>query len=231
MGAASVPFRFLIYLHPLCPYPDSPKVQPPPSPTSSTRSLTSFHTCNTSFQHNKAHPELFSPIPSSQNKWPSPPPLPQGSPRIRTRHNLRNYTSLASTNRSQKKHSSTPPLDSQTSTSLYMTLHYSTMSLLHSTWLYITLPCLYYTLLSLPWFYFILLYSISLHHGSTSFYLTLPYSTLALLQSTFSTLLYHGPTSHYLTLHLYHGSTSLYLTLHSSTMALLPSTSFYITLH
>ena len=47
----------------------------PPSPTSSTDSLTSFHTCNTSSQHNEAlSPELFSPIPTNQNKWPSPLP-------------------------------------------------------------------------------------------------------------------------------------------------------------
>ena len=94
-----------------------PKDQPPPSPTSSTSSLTSFHTCNTSSQHNKAlSPELFSPTPTSQNKWPSPPPLPQRSPRIR-RHNLRNYASLASTNMSQEKRNSVgaPPLDSLTS--------------------------------------------------------------------------------------------------------------------
>ena len=37
------------------------------------------------------------------NKRPSPPPLPQQSPRIRQRHN---YTSLASTNRSSDVHSS-----------------------------------------------------------------------------------------------------------------------------
>jgi len=88
------------------PTPDSPKDQPPPSPTSSTSSLASFHTCNTSSQHNKAlSPELFSPTPTSQNKWPSPPPLPQRSPQIR-RHNLCNYASLASTNRSQEKRNS-----------------------------------------------------------------------------------------------------------------------------
>ena len=100
------------------PTPDSPKDQPPPSPTSSTSSLTSFHTCNTSSQHDKTlSPELFSTTPASQNKWPSPPPLPQRSPQIRRRHNLHNYTSLASTNRSQKKRSSVgaPPLDSLTS--------------------------------------------------------------------------------------------------------------------
>ena len=90
------------------PTPDSPKDQSPPSPTSSTSSLTSFYSCNTySSQHDKAlSPELFSPTPTTQNMWPSPPPLPQQSPRIRRRHNLCNYTSLASTNRSQEKRSS-----------------------------------------------------------------------------------------------------------------------------
>ena len=99
------------------PTPDSPKDQPPPSPTSSTSSLTSFHSCNTSSQHNTLSPELFSPTPTSQNKWPSPPPLPQRSPRIRRRHNLHNYASLASTNRSQEKRNSVgaPPLDYLTS--------------------------------------------------------------------------------------------------------------------
>ena len=99
------------------PTPDYPKDQPPPSPTSSTSSLTSFHSCNTSSQHNTLSPELFSPTPTSQNKWPSPPPLPQRSPRIRRRHNLHNYASLASTNRSQEKHNSigAPPLDYLTS--------------------------------------------------------------------------------------------------------------------
>ena len=83
------------------PTPDSPKDQLPPSPTSSTNRLTSFHTCNTSSHHNKAlSPELFSPTPTNQNKWPSPPTLPQRSPRIRRRHKLRNYASLVSTNRS-----------------------------------------------------------------------------------------------------------------------------------
>ena len=55
----------------------TPEDQPPPSPTSSTTSLTSFHTCDTSSQHDKAlSPELFiQPHPTSQNKWPSPPPF------------------------------------------------------------------------------------------------------------------------------------------------------------
>ena len=89
------------------PTPDSPKDQLPPSPTSSTNSLTSFHTCNTSSQHDKVlSRELFSPTPTNQNKWPSPPSLPQRSPRIRRRHKLQNYASLASTNRSFEEHSS-----------------------------------------------------------------------------------------------------------------------------
>ena len=89
------------------PTPDSPKDQLPPSPTSSTNILTSFNTCiNTSSQHDKAKsPELFSPTPTNPNKCPSPPPLPQRSPRIR-RHKLHNYASLASTNRSFEEHSS-----------------------------------------------------------------------------------------------------------------------------
>ena len=102
------------------PTPDSPKDQLPPSPTSSTNSLTSFNTCiNTSSQHDKAQsPELFSPTPTNQNKWPSPPPpLPQQSPRIRRRHKLHNYAGLASTNRSFEERSSVgaPPLNSSTS--------------------------------------------------------------------------------------------------------------------
>ena len=97
------------------PTPDSPKDQLPPSPTSSTNSLTSFHTCNTSSQRDIS-PELFSPTPTSQNKWPSPPPLPQRFPRIRRRHKVHNYASLASTNRSFKERSSVgaPPLNSST---------------------------------------------------------------------------------------------------------------------
>ena len=70
-----------------------PQSQPPPSPQNPTTSLTS------SFSNSL---ELFSPTPTnstSKDKWPSPPPLPQRSPRIRRRHNLRNYTSLVSTNR------------------------------------------------------------------------------------------------------------------------------------
>ena len=100
------------------PPPDSPKDQLPPSPTSSTNIQTSFNTCiNTSSQHDKVQsPELFSPSLTNQNKWPSPPPLPQRSPRIRRRHKLHNYASLASTNRSLEQRSSVgaPPLNSST---------------------------------------------------------------------------------------------------------------------
>ena len=74
----------------------------PPAPLSPTNSRTSSH--NASPQHEESLSqsiELFSPTPSIiQNKWPSPPPLPQRSPCIRRRHNLRNYVSLASTNES-----------------------------------------------------------------------------------------------------------------------------------
>ena len=91
------------------------------------------------------------------------------------------------------------------STSLYLTLHYSCMSLLHSTWLYIILPWLYFSLhdstmdlldstfsyhsstwlyITLPWLYFTLIESTVLYHSSASFYLTLQYSTVVLLHST-----------------------------------------------
>ena len=55
--------------------------------------------------------------------------------------------------------------------SLYLTLHTSTLALLHTTWLYITVPWLYFTLLD----------STLLYIGSTSLYLTLHYSNMALL--------------------------------------------------
>ena len=66
-----------------------------PTPTSSLA-----HAPNSSSEHDEASsesPVLFSPTPThttTENKWPSPPPLPQQSPRIRRRHNLHNYTSL-----------------------------------------------------------------------------------------------------------------------------------------
>ena len=52
---------------------------------------------------------------------------------------------------------------------LYLTLHYSTMSLLQSSWL-CCLP---------PWLYFTVHDSTILYHGSASLYLTLHYSTMA----------------------------------------------------
>jgi len=93
------------------------------------------------------------------------------------------------------------------STLLYLTLHYSTMALLH---------CNYSTLL---------------YYGPTSFCLTLRYSTTALL---FSTWVYISLAWLYFTVLestlLYIGSTSLYFTPQNSTMALLHSTWLYITL-
>ena len=136
-----------------------------------------------------------------------------------------------------------PLLDStifyQDSTSLYYTLHYSTMVLLHSTRLYITLPWLYFTLhnstmaillstwqyIIIPWLYFLLLDpnsdtmslyftlldSTLLHYGSTSLYWTLHYSTMTPLHST----------RHYITLPWH------YFTLHCSTMGLHHTTLLY----
>ena len=78
------------------PTSDSPKDQLPPSPSSSTNSLTSFHTCKTSSQHDAYQalsPELFSPTPISSTyvhnseQVAITPPLPQWSPRIRRRCN------------------------------------------------------------------------------------------------------------------------------------------------
>ena len=100
------------------PTSDVPQNQPFPSPQNPTTSLTP------SFSNSL---ELFSPTPTNstlKDKWPSPPPLPQRSPRIRRRHNLRNYASLASKNRSQEKRNSVgaPPLDSLNFTLLDCTL-------------------------------------------------------------------------------------------------------------
>ena len=93
------------------PTSDAPQNQPSPSPQNPTTSLTP------SFSNSL---ELFSPTPTnstSKDKWPSPPPLPQRSPRIRRRHNLRNYTSLVSTNRNSEASSSVgaPPPNTSTS--------------------------------------------------------------------------------------------------------------------
>ena len=63
-------------------------------------------TPNSSSEHDEASsesPVLFSPTPTHSitvHKWPSPPPLPQRSPRIRRRHNLHNYTSLSHSEKS-----------------------------------------------------------------------------------------------------------------------------------
>ena len=114
------------------------------------------------------------------------------------------------------------------STSHYFTLHYSTVDLLHFTWLsgdlglHINLPWIYFTLRDwvANWDYTLI------YHGSTSIYLTSHFSTMALLDTTW---LYRGSTSLYVTIHdmNYHGSTSLYFTLHFSTMPLHDSTFHY----
>ena len=76
-------------------------------------------------------------------------------------------------------------------TSLYLTLHHSTIAPLHSTWIYITRP----------WLNFTLLYSTLLYCGFTSLYLTLHYSTMAYFTLLRYTLLYQSFTSLYLTPH------------------------------
>ena len=81
------------------PTPNLPQDQPPPLPLSPTSNLTS--TCSTSSQHDEllpGSPKLFSPTPTTQDEWSSPPPLPQRSPCTGRRHKLHNYTSLASIN-------------------------------------------------------------------------------------------------------------------------------------
>ena len=136
--------------------------------------------------------------------------------------------------------------DSTYSTSLLDSSHYSTMALLHSTLLY--LPWLYFTLLDstlLLWLYLGLLHSTLLYHGSTTIYLTLHYSTMVLLHSTWTlllcplldstrlyTLLDSLPWLYFTLLRLYITLPWLYFTLldslHYSTMALLHSTRLYI---
>ena len=107
-------------------------------------------------------------------------------------------------------------------TSLYVILHYSSMALLHSTWLYVSLPLLYFTLdsiLTVPWLHFTpldttLLYLIVLLSTKiciTLFdYIILPWLYFALDIST--------------TFQAYHSSTSLCVTLHYSTTAIFHST-------
>ena len=131
------------------------------------------------------------------------------------------------------------------STWLYLTPHYCTLALLHSTWLYLTLPWLYFNILA--WFYitltclyFTLVYTTLLYHSS---YLTKHYSTLGLLTLFDSTLLDHGSTwlcltLHYFTLALLHSTSFLiiflswfYFTLFDSTLLYSGSSSLYLTLH
>jgi len=121
-------------------------------------------------------------------------------------------------------------------TSLYFTLHYSTLAILKSTWVYITLPWFYFTLLDstfpVPSFNFTLLDSTLLYQGSTSLYVILHYSTVVHLHSTglYITLPWLYFTLLDSTL-LYHGWISLYFTLSYSTMALLHSRWFYTLLN
>ena len=123
-------------------------------------------------------------------------------------------------------------------TSLYLTLHDTTMALLDSTFLYFTLPWLYFILFTVPWLYNNLLDSTSLYCRRTLLHSTWQYFTMPLLHSTSlyitlpwlyftqldcssyfplleSTLFYHG--SIYLILLgsvlICHSSTSPYLTL------------------
>ena len=84
-----------------------------------------------------------------------------------------------------------------------MTLHHSNIALLRPTRLYITLS----------WFYFTLLDSVLIKHGSTLLHLSLHNSTMPLLYSTW----------------LIPWLNALYLSLHISNMALLNSISLYIT--
>ena len=115
--------------------------------------------------------------------------------------------------------------------SLYLSLCYCTMALHHSTWPYATLPWPYLIpqstrlYINVQWFYFNLPNSILLYHRSTSLYLVLLYSIMALLYSTWlyvtlpwpyvhnSTRLYINLPWFYFNLPdstlLYHGSTSL----------------------
>ena len=104
------------------------------------------------------------------------------------------------------------------STTLYLTINHSTMAYF-TTWLYFT-P---------PYFYFTLLDSILIHHGSTSVYILTLYHASHSLYFT----LYHCtiPLLHKLEFaSVYHGSTSLYFTLHDSPMSLLHCTPVYFTL-
>ena len=98
------------------------------------------------------------------------------------------------------------------STSLYLTLHFSTeLALLHSTSFYCFLPWVYWTLpdytffyITVSWLYFTLF---ALYIILPQFYFTLFSSTMALLHSILdSTAFYHAA--------FYHGCPSLYLILY-----------------
>ena len=124
------------------------------------------------------------------------------------------------------------PLPCNGSTSLYMTLHYSTMALLYSTLHYLPCHCSTSHYVTQHYSNMAILNSTTLlYNSSTSLYLSLPYSIIALLHST---LLYITLPGLYFTLIfsilLYHASTSLYFTAYYSTMVLLHSTLLYITL-
>ena len=99
------------------------------------------------------------------------------------------------------------------STSLYFTLHNSTLDPLHSTSLDIFLPWLYFTLHESTLFYI----------GYTSHHIDLLCLYITLLDST---LHYYGSTSQYLTLH-YSTIALLYCTLHYSALSLLHSIWLY----
>ena len=111
---------------------------------------------------------------------------------------------------------------------LLLSMHHSTMVLLHPTSIWFFLPLLYFRLLDSTLFY----QGLTLHHSEIALlhsmwiYVLLPWFSLTLLEPT---LPYHDSTSLYLTLHhpTMHGSTSLYFNLHDSPMALIPSTSHY----
>ena len=101
-------------------------------------------------------------------------------------------------------------------TSLYFTLHYSTMALLDSTWLYMTLTWFYFTLLVSNYSTMDLLHSTWLH-------ITLQCLYFIVLDSS---LLYHS----YFTLldSTLHYPCSNKFIKHDSTMSFLHSTLFYI---
>ena len=114
-------------------------------------------------------------------------------------------------------------------TSLYMTLHYSTIDLLQFAWLDFLLHWIYFTLLDSIILYNTLLDSIILYHGSTSLYLDLLPSTMAILHSTNSLLL---SSLHYCTMALLHFTQRycllqlVHFTLHDSALATFPSLYF-----